>query len=166
MHRFTLDRAVPLRPLSARFVVLQLSFAWLAGCAGARLPEIDLSAAEWNVRTGQAVWRPSSSRSPLAGEVILARHAGGDVWIHFSKPPLSIFTARTAGPRWTIDLSGHGRSRSGTGMPPRRFVWFFVPQVLDGAAPPAGWEARTTSDHRWRFRHSERGETIDLLLDP
>ena len=144
---------------------LALIVATVVGCATARFPEADLSSVGWTVRTGQAVWRPGSDRPPVAGEVILARHTNGDVLVNFSKPPLSIFTARTVGPRWSLDIVAEARSHAGRGSPPRRFVWFFLPQILDGSAPPRGWTVTDTAVGALRLQHLARGETIDLVLD-
>ena len=143
-----------------------LGGAALLGCAtvGA-LPEVDLEAPEWSVRTGQALWKPRAGRPSLAGEVIVARHENGDVLVSFSKPPLPIFTAQTEGRTWRIDFVERGRSYSGRGRAPRRFLWFRLPELLDGAEPPTSWQVET-GDGIWSFTHRGSGENLRVVLDP
>lgn len=142
---------------------------WLAlsaACATRPIEPIDLSRPGWTEWRGQAVWRPGDGRPPLAGEVLLARHAGGDVLVEFAKPPFPVFTATTRGRSWRIDLVEGGRSRAGGGAPPRRFVWFHLPAVLAGEPPPAGWTVERRGEAELSLAHASRGESIRLVLDP
>lgn len=139
----------------------------LAGCATVGpLPEADLDQPQWSVQTGQALWKRKGDARPIAGEVILARHEDGDVLVSFSKPPLPLFTARTKDGAWRIDFVRGGRAWSGHGRPPKRFVWFRLPDVLAGAPAPKGWLAERVADDEWLLTHGKSGETIRLVLDP
>jgi hypothetical protein len=129
------------------------------------MPEVDLSSGGWTVWVGQAVWRRGADLPTLAGDVVLARHRNGDVLVNFSKPPLSIFTARTAGDRWTIEFVDGGGARAGRGSPPRRFVWFYLPRVLAGEPAPGKWQSRVQDDVRWTFHDPRSDETIKLVID-
>ncbi|MBT8340820.1 MAG: hypothetical protein KJP07_12465 [Desulfatitalea sp.] len=139
----------------------------LAGCAGVPvLPEVDLSAPGWRVVTGQALWTAGAGKPPVAGELIIARHTGGDRLISFSKPPIPMFTAQTAGSWWRIDFVERGRTYSGRGRPPERFVWFTLPEVLAGGAPPKGWRLTAQHQRRWSLVNRSRGEEILMVVDP
>jgi len=152
-----------LRSLAA----LGLALALFAGCAAVpSMPRVDLADADWTVWSGQAVWRPRADRPSLAGDLIVARNARGDVLINFSKSPLSIFTARTSGGSWSIDFIESEQSYAGRGRPPKRFVWFYLPDILDGAAPPGNWSAAPLASDEWTIVSRKTGETIKLVLDP
>jgi hypothetical protein len=129
------------------------------------MPRVDLADASWTVWSGQALWRPGADRQPLAGDVLLARHANGDVLVNFSKSPLSIFTAQTAGAAWRIDFIEEGRSYSGRGRPPGRFVWLYLPDILAGAPPPRSWAVESEGGDEWQLARARTGETIRLILD-
>ncbi len=128
-------------------------------------PEVDLDSADWTVWTGQGVWRRGEDDPTLAGEVVLARQAGGDVLVSFSKPPLPVFTARTFGRLWKIEFVERGRSYQGLGRPPSRFVWFAIPSVIDGAPLPKGWSWRTRNTNELAIENRRTGESILLVLD-
>ncbi len=148
-------------------------FAWglamlaLAGCTPfASLPKVDLSSPGWKVWNGQARWQPDADRSALAGELIAAQHSGGDVLVVFSKPPFPIFTAQTSGKLWKIDFVERARSYSGLGRPPERFVWFRVPDVLEGGSAPEDWRVESNADGQWSITNDGTGEAIWLVIDP
>jgi hypothetical protein len=146
---------------------LGVALTLFAGCASVtRMPRVDLTDADWTVWSGQAVWRPRADRPSLAGDLIVARNARGDVLINFSKSPLSIFTAQTSGGSWKIDFIESEQSHAGQGRPPKRFVWFYLPGILDGAAPPGDWSAESLAADEWTLVSPKTGETIKLVLDP
>ena len=140
----------------------------VAGCAstGPLLPEVDLTDPAWTVTTGQALWTPGADRPSLAGELIVAKHAAGEILISFSKPPLPIFTAQTSGDGWRIDFVERGRSYSGTGSPPRRFIWFRLPELIEGAPAPRRWAIDRPADDEIRLANPRSGEKIRVVLDP
>lgn len=149
----------------ARLVFVPCLLLVTLGCATRTMSPVDLSEPGWTIWRGQAVWTREAERSPLAGELIVARHRGGDVLIDFSKPPFPVFTARTAGGAWRIDFVERGRSRTGRGKPPQRFVWFRLPEILDGAPAPGKWRAERVAEYRWSLVNGKTGESIKLVLD-
>lgn len=143
-----------------------LAITVLTGCGGVgRLPKVDLSAPGWQVWSGQALWKPSTGRPALAGELLVAQHVNGDVLVSLSKPPVLLFTAQAADGRWWIDVAERGRTYAGRGRPPERFVWFHIPDLLEGAPPPKHWKVSAPADGGWVLSHPETGETIRLVLD-
>jgi hypothetical protein len=160
------DATWPCRLESVIALATWLVVGTIAGCAApTRLPEVDLSSPGWAVRSGQARWQRGPDRPALAGELIAARHADGDVLVVFSKPPFPIFTAHTADGLWQIDFAGGG-SYSGRGAPPSRFIWFYVPGILQGAPAPEGWQVEALAPDDWSITNHRTGEAIRLVLDP
>lgn len=138
----------------------------LASCATVGpLPQVDLTDAGWTVWVGQAIWKPRSDRPPLAGDLLIAQHTNRDVLVSFSKSLLPIFTAQTAGGLWRIDFVERGRSYSGRGRPPDRFVWFRLPYLIAGASAPKNWEIDAAGSGEWSIINDRTGETIKLVLD-
>ena len=156
------DRLAVIRRVTASFFLI----AVLAGCATVNsLPEVDLSAPGWKVYNGQVRWKPKADKTTVAGELIAARHANGDVLINFSKPPFSIFTAQSAGDLWHIEFVERGRSYSGRGRPPKQFVWFLLPDLLGGAAAPQGWQMSTNADGSRLLKNRKTGEELFMVID-
>ena len=147
-------------------LALGLSVVWLVGCSRiVSLPEVDLDDPEWTIWEGQALWTPRSDLTPLAGDLIVARNPDGDVLVSFSKSPFPIFTAQTAGNKWRIDFIDKGRSYYGIGRPPNKFVWFRLPDLLEGASPPKQWEVVEIADDERSLVNRKTGETIRMVLD-
>ena len=84
---------------SGRFIfkVAALLLLLCAGCATPPLPPADFSAPGWRVQQGQAVWKPSSSRPELAGDLLLATNVNGNFFVQFSKMPFPLATAQVSG---------------------------------------------------------------------
>jgi hypothetical protein len=148
-----------------RYVLTLCISLTLFGCAARDMAPVDLSERGWTVWRGQAVWKPGFDRPPLSGELIVARHRGGDLLVDFSKPPFPVFTARTASGSWRVDFVERGRSHRGRGRPPKRFVWFRLPEILAGAPAPGSWRAEWVADGGWSLVNRETGESIRLVLD-
>ena len=129
------------------------------------LPEVDLEDPEWTIWEGQALWTPRSDRTAVAGDLIVARNADGDVLISFSKSPFPIFTAQTSGRLWRIDFVDKGRSYYGIGRPPKKFVWFFLPELIEGVPAFKHWEIQDVEDGEWSMSNRKTGETIRVVLD-
>lgn len=146
---------------------LLLSVAVLLGCGGVgRLPEVDLANPGWTMWTGQTLWKPGSARPTLAGELLVAKHASGDVVVSLSKPPVPLFTAQAADGRWRIEFAETGRRYSGRGRPPEQFVWFHIPAILHGGPPPKHWEVSANDDGSLVLNQPQTGETIRLVPNP
>jgi hypothetical protein len=135
------------------------------GCATARpMPQVNLEAPGWSLWTGQAVWQPPGERPRVAGELVAARNVNGDVLVSFSKPPFPVFTAQTAGSLWRLDITGR-RSYGGSGRPPKRFVWFWLPAMLDGGPAPGRWQLERPFDDELLLVNQRSGESIRVVLD-
>ena len=147
-------------------LVVGSSLLCLIGCSRlVSLPEVDLDQPGWTVWEGQALWTPRSGRSALAGDLIVARNEDGDVLISFSKSPFPIFTAQTSGSEWRIDFIDKGRSYSGFGRPPKKFVWFQLPGLLEGGSLKKPWQVERTAENEWLLENPKTGEKIRVVLD-
>ena len=142
------------------------SSAALIGCAGTpRLPEVDLEDPDWSVRTCQVLWKSRFDRPELAGELLLAKHKNGDVYISLTKTLVPIFTAQTSGRRWRIAFVEEGRSYDGSWWPPEQFIWFRLWDLLDGVSPPEPWDVRTSDGREWQLMNANTGEKIRVAID-
>ena len=147
-------------------LALYLSVAWGAGCSRiVSLPEVDLDDPKWTIWEGQALWTPRSDLTALAGDLIVGRTENEDILVSFSKSPFPIFTCQSTGTRWRIDFIDKGRSYSGFGRPPKRFVWFQLPDLLEGASPPKHWDVGEETDNDWLLFNRKTGEKIRVVLD-
>jgi hypothetical protein len=105
--------------------------AFVCGCRIVPpLPPADFSAPGWRVQQGQAVWKPSSSRPELAGDLLLATNVNGNFFLQFSKIPFPMVTAQVAGDQWEIEFGADKYSWHGHGTPPGHFGWLQLPRVL------------------------------------
>jgi len=147
----------------ARSALLALALATLS-CRTPPLPPVDVSLPGWQVRQGQAVWRPTKNRPELAGDLLLATNASGDFVAQFSKTPFTLATAQVSGDAWNIDFGGGQHTWGGRGRPPRRFVWFQLPRALAGAELPPPWKFTAQPDHSWRLENARTGEFLEGWL--
>ncbi len=121
-------------------------------------PPADLSAPGWQLRQGQAVWKPSRGRPELAGDLLFAVNTNGDYLAQFSKTPFSLASAEARAGHWRIDFGP--RAWSGRGTPPPRFVWFQLAPMMDGKPPTGRWQVLRRPDHSWRLENSGTGESL------
>lgn len=134
----------------------------LSGCrTPPRLPPADLAAPGWRVQQGQAVWRPTRSRPELAGELILATQANGDLFVQFAKTPFSLATAQVLDGQWQIEFGDGNRRWGGSGEPPARFAWFQLPRALDNESLDKHWRFTQPATDSWRLENSRTGETLE-----
>jgi hypothetical protein len=134
----------------------------VAGCRTAPpLPPADFSASGWRVQQGQAVWKPSSSRTELAGDLLLATNANGNFFVQFSKIPFPLATAQISGDQWQIEFGTDKYSWQGRGTPPDRFAWFQLPHVLLGQNMNGDWQFKSTTTNSWRLENSHTGESLE-----
>ena len=99
------------------------------------------------------------------GELFLATSTNGDFVVQFTKTPFTLVQAQVAASRWQIDFASGKYVWRGTGEPPKRFVWFELPQVLDGGSPNRGWLLTRTNDF-WRLEKSRAGESLEGRFFP
>ena len=146
-----------LRDASLAFLLVVLA----AGCRTVLLPPADFSAPGWRVQQGQAVWKPSSSRPELAGDLLLATNADGNCFVQFSKMPFPLATAQISGGRWQIEFGADKFSWHGDGAPPERFVWFQLPRALLNAGLADDWQFTRIETNSWRLENPRTGETLE-----
>jgi hypothetical protein len=128
------------------------------------LPPADFSSPGWQLRQGQAVWKPPGGRPELAGDLLLAVNTNGSYVIQFSKTPFTLASAQVADGRWQIELAGH--SWRGQGAPPRRFLWFQLSRGLAGLTAATPWRFTSRADHSWRLDNAGTGEFLEGQFFP
>ena len=133
-----------------------------AGCHTAPpLPPADFSTPGWRVQQGQAVWKPSSSRPELAGDLLLATNANGNFFVQFSKVPFPLAAAQVDGDQWQIEFGVDKFSWRGRGTPPDRFVWFQLPRSLLDNHPGGNRKFTRAETNSWRLENPRTGETLE-----
>lgn len=144
------------------FILSALVLMLCAGCRTASpLPPADFSTPGWRVQQGQAVWKPSSSRPDLAGDLLLATNVNGNFFIQFSKIPFPLATAQVSGDQWQIQFGADQYSWHGRGTPPSRFGWFQLPRALRDENPGGNWQFTRVETNSWRLQNSHTGETLE-----
>jgi hypothetical protein len=136
----------------------------LAGCAGGPRPEraaADLSAPGWEVRQGQAVWRPDAGKPEIVGDVVVATHPSGSASVAFSKT-LPIVSGTLSPGGWEIEFAPEGKRYSGRGNPPKRLVWLQMLQALEGGEAPARWNLIRPSKDFIGLENLESGERLEV----
>jgi len=142
-------------------IFLLLTAVVAFGCRTEPLAPADFSASGWRVRQGQAVWKPSSSRSELAGDLLLATNANGNFFVQFSKMPFPLATAQISDGQWQIEFGADRFSWHGNGTPPDRFVWFQLPRALLGENLHGDWHFQNAMTNSWRLENPHTGETLE-----
>jgi hypothetical protein len=146
---------------------LFLTAVLAAGCRTAPpLPPADFSAPGWCVQQGQAVWKPSSRRPELAGDLLLATNANGNFFVQFSKMPFPLATAQVSHGQWQIEFGADKFSWRGRGTPPDRFAWFQLPRALRDANAGNNWKFTHPDSSSWRLENPRTGETLEVEFFP
>ena len=138
----------------------------LAGCRTAPLPPVNLSEPGWKLREGQAVWRRGKQASEIAGEVQIATHPDGRVWLQFTKSPIPLVVGQITSTRWQIQFVSQNRTFSGPGQPPSRLGWLQLARAVSGAAAAGVWVWQQQADGAWRLENPSSGEVIEGYLAP
>ena len=125
------------------------------------LPPADFSAPGWRVQQGQAVWKLSSNRPELAGDLLLATNVNGKFFVQLSKIPFPLATAQISGNQWQIEFGADKFSWRGNGTPPSRFVWFQLPRALLGENLNGNWQFKNATTNSWRLENPRTGETLE-----
>jgi hypothetical protein len=149
------------------FILALLLLAIFTGCRTAPpLPPADFSAPGWRVQQGQAVWKPSSDRPELAGDLLLATNADGNFFIQFSKMPFPLVTAQISGDQWQIEFGADKDTWHGRAAPPERFAWFQLPRALLGANPGGNWKFSSVENKFWHLENPRTGEFLEGEFSP
>lgn len=123
-------------------------------------PPVDLKAPGWTVRQGQAVWKLPHSDRDVAGDVTVALGPEGRSFVQFSKTPFPLVIGQTTAHRWQIEFPPQNKRYLGSGAPPRRAMWLYLPRVLSGKPPPPHWTWSDTNGN-WRLGNPVTGESIE-----
>jgi hypothetical protein len=134
----------------------------LCGCRSLPpLPPADLSAPDWRIQQGQAVWKPPGSRPELTGELLLATRTNGDFVVQFSKTPFNLATAQSVNGQWQIEFGQDERRRSGRGKAPFYLGWLHLPRALAGETLGKSWRFTRPTAELWRLENSRTGESLE-----
>lgn len=133
----------------------------LSGCATAPpLPPVNLQEPGWRVRQGQAVWQKSQSAPELAGEILVATRPDGRAFVQFSKNPFPLMIAQGTVKGWEVIVPTQNKRYAGSGVPPARLIWLWLPRVLSGQPPPKHWTWHSNTNG-WRLRNPTTGESLE-----
>jgi len=146
---------------------------WLAalvllagGCLASR-PVIPSAAGPgWQVREGQALWRPNRHRPELAGELVMASHGEATCSLEFSKAPFPLVRAQTTRTNWFIQFPAQHISLRGGGAPPARFAWLHLHAALAGQSLPPALRFERKPEGGWRLVNTRSGESLEGFLAP
>ena len=118
------------------------------------------------MREGQAVWRSGKRAPEIAGELQIATHPDGRVWLQFTKTPIPFVVAQITSTSWQIQFVPQNRSFSGPGQPPTRLAWLQLARAASGATTAKVWSWQTKADGSWRLENPSSGEVIEGYLAP
>jgi hypothetical protein len=141
---------------------------WLAGCAALpqkTLPPLDTSGPGWEVRQGQALWKPGNEDPEIAGDVVVSLHPSAGAYVQFSKT-LPILSARLVPEGWEFHTIAEDKRYSGGGSPPNRIVWLQMLRVLDGQKISDRWSVAHPSDLFVSLQDSFKGEHLEIRFQP
>lgn len=141
-------------------------------------PPIDMSQPGWQVRQGQAVWRPQANAPELSGELLWASHADGRFLLQFLKTPITLIEAQATRDAWRISFPAQGKILSGPRRrsPSQRLGWLHLAAALQRRGVAQGWKFTASNDRRdadqrdrdgrssvkaWKFSNARTGEMIE-----
>jgi hypothetical protein len=157
--------APPRRCFVCPFLILCLALA-AAGCrTPAPIPPADFAQPGWEVRHGQAVWKPPGDAPELAGELIFATPGQGRSFLQFSKTPFPLVVAQIDDTRWQIGFVPENRTLSGTRTPPEQLGWLHLMRFLSSESPQGNWTFEMSAEHSWRLHNTRTGEAIEGFFD-
>jgi hypothetical protein len=154
---------------SGRLILGSVLLAVLLLCGGCHTATKSLfvaSGPEWQVKEGQALWRPRRGFPELGGDLVFASDAQGRYFLQFAKTPMSLVSAQTTRTQWLIEFPPRGWSFSGHGKPPKRFAWLYLPAALAGEPLPKPMRFDHKPDGGWRLENTRSGETVEGFLGP
>lgn len=150
------------KKLPALFGLYGLVLLIFCGCQSLSrsLPAVNLQAPGWVLYQGQAVWKLPYSKRDIAGDVTVALGPEGRSFVQFSKTPFPLVIGQATAKRWQIEFPAQNKRYIGSGSPPRRAMWLYLPRVLAGKPFPKKW---TWSDSKgsWRLANPVSGEALE-----
>jgi hypothetical protein len=142
-----------------------LSLTVFNGCFTAPpLPKVNLSEPGWNIREGQAVWRPDRKSPELAGDLIVATRADGSAFAQFTKTPFPFAIAQLSSNEWQIEFPPRNLRFAAHGKPPARIVWFQLLDALNGKPVAKNWTWQGT-EANWTLTNLSSGESLEGYLN-
>jgi len=138
-------------------------FGMLLGCQTApSLPPADLHAPGWEIRQGQALWKPRRDADGIAGELLVAFQKDKRSLVQFSKTPFPIVTAGIGPNSWELEIPTQGKRYSHRGAPPGRVIWFQLLKAIASEQLPKPWTwTAPDGEGRWTLRNGTSGESLE-----
>lgn len=135
------------------------------GCVNLRpLPKADLSQPGWNIRQGEAVWKPDRKSPEIAGELLLATRPDGASFVQFMKTPFPFAITQTTSNKWQAEFPPQNKRFTAPGKPPARIIWFQLVNALMDKPLARGWTWHDTGTN-WTLK-STSGESLEGYLSP
>jgi len=152
-------------PCDGRFSWL-LGFLFLISVGGCLtlppLPKADLSQPGWNIRQGEAVWKPDRKSPEIAGELLLATRLDGSSFAQFIKTPFPFAITQTTSNKWQAEFPPQNKRFTAPGKPPERIIWFQLVNALTGKPLAKGWTWHDSGTN-WQL-NSSSGESLEGYL--
>jgi len=147
-------------------VLVSLFLMFLLGCvtSGPMAP-LDMSAPGWQVRQGQAIWKPDSKKPEITGDIVLAANPSGNSYLQFSKT-MPIVSAQTTPDRWSVEFPPENKHYSGGGTGPARLVWVQLLRVIEGRELKGDWRLIYPSKEFIALEDDESGERLEVHFQP
>jgi hypothetical protein len=125
-------------------------------------PAVDLSQPGWQVKQGQALWKPPKAATELAGDLLIASNPNGSAMAQFSKT-FPIANVQLTPASWEASFGPEGKRYSARGKPPSRIVWFQLIRVLRDEGLPNGWMVKTNTPTHIQLE-SSGGESLEVFF--
>ena len=138
---------------------------FLCGCAtSGPMAPLDMSAPGWDVRQGQAVWKPDSKKPEIAGDVVLATNPNGNSYVQFSKT-MPIVSAQRRPRGWEVEFPPENKRYSGGGDGPNRIVWLQLLKAIEGREVTGDWRLSHPSEKFIALENEESGERLEVQFE-
>jgi hypothetical protein len=143
-------------------ICLTVLFALFWGCASSGpMAPLDLSAPGWQVKQGQAIWKPETKKPEITGDIVLATNPNGTSYVQFSKT-LPIVSAQTTSEGWAVEFPPENKHYSGRGNGPKKIVWLQLLKVIEGRELGEYWQLVHPSSDFVALENEESGERLEV----
>ena len=141
--------------------LVALLLAMMSGCSTLPPMEaVDVTQEGWTRKRGQAVWKFGDRAPELVGELMVAVHEDGRLFVEFTKSVVTVASARTDNEQWIFELPMYDRTLSGRGAPSHRFALFQFGLIVRGQSLPSNWEYQGEASG-WRLANPSTGEYLE-----